>query len=311
MSDLRHAAEDYLSIRRSVGFKLARTEGLLRSFIDFAESEGATRISTELALRWATLPADASVGWWRSRLCVIRCFAHHLSAVDPSTEVPPLDLLARAPAGSARATPYLYPQSEVVALMDAANSTRFGFTATMCRTLIGLLAVTGMRVGETLRLDNDDVDWSRGVLIVRHSKFDRSREVPLHQSTVDALASYTRARDERYSPPRTASLFVSYSGGRLSYGGIRWHFDRLVRTAGLKSTSSNCRPRLHDFRHSFAVATLEDWYRQDADVQARLPLLPTFLGHVDPASTYWYLSGKPELLAAAAARLECRLGVLP
>jgi integrase len=311
MSELRCAAEEYLSIRRAVGFKLTRTEGLLRSFVSFAESEGATRVSAELALRWATLPSQASPDWWNSRLCVVRCFARHLSAFDPATEVPPLDLLPRVPPGNRRAVPYLYSPAEIVALMEAADSARFPLTAATCRTIIGLLAVTGMRVGEALGLDNNDVDWERGVLIVRQSKFERSREVPLHHSTVDALRAYTVVRDERFPWPRSPSFFVTWSGGRLSYRAMHEHFTRLVAQAGLAPRSPRCRPRMHDFRHGFACATLEDWYRAGVDVQPRLPLLSTYLGHVDPASTYWYLSGKPELLASAAERLERRLGVLP
>jgi integrase/recombinase XerD len=311
MSELCRAVDEYLTVRRSVGFKLVQAERLLRDFVAFAEAEGATRVTTDLAVRWATRPAQANSGWWASRLCVIRCFARHLSALDPATEVPPLDLLPRVPASSLRATPYLYTDSDVAALMAAAGSTRFEFTATTCRTIVGLLAVTGMRVGEVLRLDDDDVDWERGVLVVRQSKYERSREVPLHPTTLDALRVYVTARAQRFTSPRSPSLFVAWSGGRLSYGGIRWHFDRLIRRAGLKPKSPTCRPRLHDFRHRFACATLEDWYRTGVDVQARLPLLATYLGHVDPISTYWYLSAKPELLAAAADRLERRFGVLP
>ncbi len=306
MTGLRRAAEEYLAIRRAVGFKLARTEGLLLGFVAFAEAEGATSVSTELALRWATLPAQASPGWWNSRLSLVRCFARHLSAIDASTEVPPLDALPRASASTRRAEPYLYSPAETIALMDAAASARFAFTAATCRTVIGLLAVTGMRVSEALGLDNDDVVWERGVLVVRQAKFGRSREVPLHESTVDALHEYTAARDERFPSPRSQSFLVSWSGGRLSYGAMRGHFKRLVVVAGMVPRSPRCRPRLHDFRHSFASATLEDWYRAGVDVQPRLPLLSTYLGHVDPASTYWYLSAKPELLASAAERLQRR-----
>jgi len=311
MSGLRRAAEDYVSIRRAVGFKLARTEGLLLGFVSFAESQGATRVRPDLALRWATLPAQASPGWWSSRLSVVRCFARHLSALDPATEVPPLDVLPRLPSANKRATPYLYSPAEIVALMEAADSARFPLTAATCRTIIGLLAVTGMRVSEALGLDNDDLDWGRRVLTVRQSKFERSREVPLHESTIDALRAYVVVREDRFRQPRSRSFFVSLSGRRLSYGAIREHFGRLVATAGLGSKSPRCRPRLHDLRHSFASATLQDWYRAGIDVQPRLPLLSTYLGHVDPASTYWYLSAKPELLASAAQRLERRLEALP
>jgi len=311
MKDLRAAAGDYLVIRRAVGFRLERGEHLLFDFVNFMESQGAIRITSELALRWATLPSEATPGWWRSRLCVVRCFARYMSAVDSSTEVPPTDLLPRVSAGAARAVPYLYSASEVAALLAAARSMRSALTAATCETLVGLLAVTGIRVGEALRFNVDDLDWPRGVLTVWHTKFDRSREVPLHPTAIDALRAYTRVRDERFPQPRSPSFFVSRSGERLTYGGVKWHFERLVRAAGLQSRSARCRPRMHDFRHSFACATLEDWYRSGVDVQPRLPLLSTYLGHIDPASTYWYLSGKPELLALAATRLESSLGRLP
>ena len=311
MTNLRAAAVEYLTIRRAVGYKLERTDHLLFSFVGFLEAQGSARITSELALRWATLPSQASPGWWRSRLCVTRCFARHMSAIDASTEVPPAGLLPRINAGSSRATPYLYSATEVAALMAAARSIRSALVAATCETLIGLLAVTGMRVGEAVRLDRDDLDWDRGLLRVRDSKFDRSREVPLHQTTLDALQRYSRVRDDRFPQPRSPSFFVTRSGRRPSYGTVNWHFERLVRKAGLRPRSARCRPRLHDFRHGFACATLEDWYRSGVDVQPRLPLLSTYLGHIDPASTYWYLSGKPELLALAAERLEASLGVLP
>ena len=311
MSGLRRAAEDYVSLRRAVGFKLARAEGLLVGFVDFAESEGATHVTTELALRWATLPAEASVAWWRSRLSVVRGFARHLSALDPATEVPPLDVLPRVAASATRAMPYPYSPADVLALMEAAGSMRFDLTAATCRTIIGLLAVSGMRISEVLGLDNDDLDWDSGVLTVRASKFERSRRVPLHESTLDALRAHAMVRDERFPRPRSDAFFVSWRGGRLGYNAMREHFERMVAVAGLTPRSPRRRPRLHDFRHRFASATLEDWYRSGVDVQPRLPLLSAYLGHVDPASTYWYLSAKPEILASAASRLEARMGRLP
>lgn len=311
VTDLRAAAHEYLAIRRAVGFKLERAEPLLLGFVAFVESEGNGRITSELALRWATLPTDAAIGWWRGRLSVARCFARHMSAIDPGTEVPPTDLLPRVTAGSSRATPYQYSAADVAALSAAARSIRSTLAAATYPTLIGLLAVTGMRVSEALRLDRDDVDWNRGLLRVRDSKFDRSREVALHHTAVDALRAYARIRDERCPQANSPSLFVASSGRRLSYSTVNWHFQRLVRKAGLATGPGRCRPRLHDLRHSFACATLEDWYRAGIDVAARLPLLATYLGHIDPASTYWYLSAKPELLSLAAERLEASLGDLP
>jgi integrase/recombinase XerD len=273
-----------------VGFKLERAGRLLFAFVEYLDSQAATRITTQLAVRWATVPGQAATGWWKNRLCAARCFARHMSALDPATEVPPTDLLGRLDPGGGRAEPYLYSAGEVVAVMAAARSIRSPLTAATCETLIGLLATTGMRAGEALRLDIDDFEPARGVLVVRDSKFDRSREIPLHPSTRPALVDYTRVRGQHHPRPRSASFFLSRTGGRLSYRTLNWHFDRLVRKAGLQPRSANCRPRLHAFRHSFACATLEDWYRNGLDVQARLPLLSTYLGHIDPASTFWYYS---------------------
>jgi integrase len=184
MTDLHAAATRYLATRRAVGFKLTHVEPLLFDFVRFARSQHATRVTCELALRWATLPDGATPAWWKSRLCVVRCFARYLSAIDPATEVPPTDLLPHLVSGSNRAQPYLYSATQIADLLAAARSIRSALTAATCETLIGLLAVTGMRVGEALRLDRDDLNPGRGVLIVRDSKFDRSREVPLHDTTL-------------------------------------------------------------------------------------------------------------------------------
>jgi integrase/recombinase XerD len=170
-------------------------------------------------------------------------------------------------------------------------------------TLIGLLAVTGMRVGEAIALGRDDVDIERGLLTIHTTKFGKDRLVPLHASTIEALQRYARCRDARWPAGTAMTFFVSTVGTRLSYNRVRVVFARLADRAGLVARG-RCRPRLHDFRHRFAVETLLGWYRSGEDVAAHLPLLSTFLGHVKPASTYWYLSATPELLALAADRLE-------
>jgi integrase/recombinase XerD len=195
----------------------------------------------------------------------------------------------------------------VTALLAAARSIRSALTAATCETLIGLLAVTGMRVGEALRLDRDDLDRVRGVLIVRDSKFDRSREVALHESTLAALNRYARLRDVYHPTPRSWSLFISRTGARLSYRTMNWHFGRLVHKAELAPRSGRGRPRMQDLRHRFACLTVQQWYRDGVDVQPRLPVLSTYLGHINPASTYWYLSAQLDLLHAAATRLESSL----
>jgi integrase len=301
MIALRSALNDYLTMRRSLGYKLRRAEKLLVDFIGFVEASSSERVTIDLALEWATLPAQGAMDWWSGRLTVVRGFATYLHTLDPATEVPPTELL---PARSHRAVPYLYSDEDVVALMVAAQSLRFPLRVLTYQTMIALVAVTGMRIGEAIRLDTRDLDFDNGVLTVRLSKFGKSRELPLHASTLDALHAYLRRRDQLHPRPTAPSVFISTAGTRLLYCNVNWTFLRLVRHAGLRPRSAACRPRLHDLRHSFAVRTVMDAYRADADVAARLPLLSTYLGHVHPGNTYWYLSAAPELLALAGRRLE-------
>jgi integrase/recombinase XerD len=307
MSALRRSLDDYLSIRRGLGFKLAGEGRLLADFARFADQAGVHTLTVELALAWATLPPDGSPLWLARRLRAVRGFARYLQTLDQSTEIPPAELLpARASRG--RATPYLYSDADIVALMAAARRLAPPLRAATFETLIGLLAVTGLRIGEAMRLDRDDVDWVNRLLTVGDSKYGKSREVLLHQTTVDALRSYNERRDRLCSRPQAPSFFISTRGTRLVHSSIYPTFRTLLGQAGLAQRSSSRRPRVHDLRHSFAVSTLLGWYGDGGDVPARMPLLSTFLGHVDPAATYWYLSATPELLALAAMRLELAAG---
>jgi integrase len=302
MSPLSDALADYLSIRRALGYKLQRTGQLLTDFVDHAERAGAQHITLELALTWATRPGGADRrNWHAARLSAIRGFARYLATLDPATQIPPADVL---PGRSRRAVPYLYSDAEIAAMMAAANGIRPPLRAATYATLIGLLAATGMRIGETIALDRDDVDPNAGLLVVRDSKFGKSRELPLHPTTVDALVAYGRLRDRLCPAPASAAWFVSTAGTRLIYANAHLTFHRLTEKAGLTTRSQRCRPRPHDLRHTFAVTTLLNWYRDGGDVHARLPLLSTYLGHADPGQTYWYLSAAPELLTLAAQRLE-------
>lgn len=309
MSRLDPALADYLAMRRSLGFGLQRTAKLLAQFTAYLDAQAADTITVEAALAWATLPAGAGSRWHAMRLTVVRGFAAHLHALDPVHELIPAELL-RDPGG--RATPYLYSDAEIAALMRAtAETLQTPFGAATYTTLIGLLAVAGLRVGEAIRLDRDDLDPLAGTLTIRLTKFGKSRLVPLHPTTVAALSGYL-GRSDRPSPRiPTSAFFASSAGTRLRYCVMHRTFLRLVRRAGLEPRSAGCRPRLHDLRHSFAVRTVLDAYWADLDVGARLPLLSTYLGHVNPAATYWYLSAAPELLAAAGERLERHLGGRP
>ena len=305
MNPLRQALVDYLSVRRALGYKLERDEKLLAQFLTYLEDLGQQHLSTETALAWATLPTGAHRSWWSCRLSIIRGFAAHLQTIDPETELPPTDLLPWQPC---RATPYLYSEQEIAALLAVTATLRTAHRVATYRTLIDLLAVTGMRVGEAIALDRGDFDSTNGLLIVRNGKFGKSRELPLHPTTVDTVRRYLRRHDRPRSALSIATLFVSGVGTRLLYSSIQCTFRQLVSRAGLKPRSASCRPRLHDLRHSFAIFTLLDGYRDGSDTAARLPLLSTYLGHVDPAQTYWYLSATPELLALAGRRLERHLG---
>jgi integrase/recombinase XerD len=302
VSGLRAALAEYLQLRRAMGFTLERPASLLASFVAFAEAEGAARITAGLALAWATRPAGADPSWHAARLSAVRGFAQYLQALDPQTEVPPPGLLPGR--SSRRAEPYLYSAADIAALMSAAQAIRSPLRAATYQALIGLLAVTGARVGEAIRLDRGDLDWGEGRLTVRHGKFGKSRQLPLHPTTAQALAGYAQLRDRHSPRPASPAFFISLTGTRLIYKNVHYTFHRLVQAAGLQPRSARCRPRIHDLRHSFAVATLISWYQDGRDTQPRLPLLSTYLGHVDPADTYWYLQAAPELLTLAAARLE-------
>lgn len=307
MSALATALAEYLTIRRRLGFKLARHGQLLDDFVAYLDEQGAATVTTELAMAWARRPAGTDPSWWGARLSVVRVFARYLRTINPATEVPPADVL---PARSQRATPYLYSSSDVDALMTAARRLPSEHRALTFTTLIGLLAVTGMRVGEAIRLDLDDIDWSEGTLTIRASKFGKSREVVLHPTTVEAVRAHAERRQQLRPRPRTSSFFVSLAGTRLIYQNVHFTFHELVEEAGIRPRSARCRPRPHDLRHTFAVNTLLAWYRDGLDVRGRMHLLSTYLGHLDPADTYWYLSATPELLGLAGERLERSLGAL-
>jgi integrase len=260
-----------------------------------ADAEGVT---TELALMWAT-SVRAHPHRWRRRLGVVRGFARYLSTINPATEIPPEDLL---PATLPRVAPYLYSPAEIQALMASARGLSPRLRAATFETVIGLLAVSGLRPGEALGLDRADVDLADGTLHVRAAKQSKHREVPLHDSTTAALREYSRLRN-RYLPTSQA-FFVSPQGSRLTAGAFNATFAKLIREIGLEGKGERARPRAHDLRHSFAVRTLIGWYQAGEDINAKLPLLSTFLGHVDPASSYWYLQASPELLALARDRFE-------
>ena len=306
MSTLRISLYDYLQLRRSLGYKLERTGQVLADFVGYVESSGIEHIQTDIALSWALLAPNPDSQWRADRLGMVRNFARYLHAIDPRHEIPPTGLI---PKGRGRPAPHLYSQAEVRALMSASRKLRSPLQAATLEVVIGLLAVSGLRVGEVIRLNNNDVDFCGAILTVRFSKGGKSRVVPLQKSTVDALRSYVVVRDRWFPEARSESFFVSSIGRCLDSSSLGAVFRTVLSLAGLPTRTAQGKPRLRDFRHSFAVQTLLEWYMDEIEVASRLPILSTYLGHVSPTSTYWYLSASPELLAAAVQRLTRHMEV--
>jgi integrase len=303
MKKLRKALEEYLEIRRALGFKLREAAGLLRQFVAFADHEGSSFVSRKLALKWATQPPNALRSTWAERLGMVRRFAAYLSASDPRTEIPPQDLL---PYRYQRKPPYFYTGKEILTLISAAKrlGPPRGLRAHTYSTLFGLLAATGMRISEPIGLDRSDVDLHQGVLTIRQAKFGKSRLVPLHASTVRNLREYARLRDRLVPNPMSPNFFVSDHGTRLTDFTVRRWFVILSRQIGLRGVTDSHGPRLHDLRHGFVIKTLVKWYRSGVDVERRMPILTTYLGHGHVADTYWYISATPQLLRLATLRSE-------
>jgi integrase len=303
MSTLRQAVDEYLALRQAMGFKLHEESRLLPRFIDFLEDHGEAFITTDLAVRWATQCRAAQPAEWARRLRFVRVFARYRNATDSRTQIPPTGLL---PYRARRAEPYIYNDNEITRLLQAAGQlgSPMGLRAHTYVTALGLLAVTGMRISELVNLDNEDVDLAHGQLTVRDAKFGKSRWLPLHPTTQQALQQYVKRRDQHYPTPCSSGFFVSEQGTRLTSCRVRATFVQLSRQIGLRGPTDSHGPRLHDFRHRFAVQALLRWYQEGADVEQHLPELSTYLGHVKVSDTYWYLSATPELLQLALQRSE-------
>jgi integrase len=235
------------------------------------------------------------------RMMVVRGFARYLSGIDARTEVPPAGTI-RHPNRWRR--PFIYSDADVLAMIEQARVViPQPLRSATYQTLIGLLATTGLRVGEALRLNGDDLDRAEGLLRIRESKFGKSRLVPLHASTLDALERYDHTRQRLLPEPATESLFVSLRGTRVIYETV-WPAHRMLCERAGVGAGSTVTPRIHDHRHAFAVKTLLGWYQDGLDVPSRIGWLSTYLGHREPRYTYHYLSAAPDLLAHAARLLN-------
>jgi integrase len=306
MTTLRKAVDEYLTMRRRLGFQLREAGPALLDFVTFMEQHRASYITQPLALRWAQQPTTVQPPEWARRLSLVRMFARHRSATDPRTQIPADGLLPFRPK---RARPYLYTDDQINAMLRAALHlpARRTLRPWTYHCLFGLLAVSGMRIGEARNLELPDVDLKAAVLTIRGAQGGKSRLVPLHGSSRDILADYITRRERFFGGQGiSAYVFVSSRGNRLDIGDIHRTFYLLSRQIGLRGLADSRGPRLHDMRHRFAVNTLLQWYRSGEDAERRLPVLSTYLGHVHVADTFWYLSAWPELMREAMIRLERR-----
>lgn len=310
MTELRQALQSYLDVRRALGFDLTWPARCLPTFIAFLEQHEAPVVTTDLALRWAKQPLDGEPANWARRLGLVRRFAAWLHTVDARTEVPPQGLI---PHRYRRKPPYIYTDEEVVELVRAARKLHSskGLRGRTYSTILGLLAATGMRISEAVALDRDDFDRDDGTLTIRRTKFGKSRWIPLHISTRDALKEYADVRDRLVPTTTTPGFFVSERGCRITGWGVRYNFAQVSRTVGLRprdGTRHGHGPRIHDLRHRFAARTMIDWYRAGVDVEREMPKLSAYLGHVHINDTYWYIEAVPELLRLATERLAGQRG---
>jgi len=303
MSVLTRHVEEYLALRRSLGFKLEREGQLLGQFVTYLESAGAENLSSDLAIAWAKEPSAASPNHWAKRLGIVRRFAIYLQTIQETTEVPPSGVF---PTNRRRPTPYLFSERDIEAVLEGTRSLAPPLRAATHETLFGLLAVSGMRIGEAIGLARGDVDLDAGVITIRHAKFDRTRLVPLHESTTAALSTYAARRDRLCPRLRADVFFCSSVGTALCRSGVEKTFREITTALGLRTET--VRPRVHDLRHGFAVRTLVNWQRSEMSIDRHLATLSGYLGHVAPSDTYWYLSAIPELMELAASRLDERFG---
>ncbi|MFZ5785138.1 MAG: tyrosine-type recombinase/integrase [Acidobacteriota bacterium] len=307
MTSLANALAEYIALRRSLGFKLRQTARDLPRFVQFLEGRGATAITTELTLQWAQQDPAASSVTHADRLAMVRRFASWRSAADPRTEIPPAWLLPRR---YQRPAPYIYSCEEIARIVSAAVDlpSPTGLRGLTYSTVFGLLAVTGMRIGEVVALDRDDVDLQAGILNVREGKLGKHRFVPIHATTQEALADYVAKRNAILPRAKLPAFFLSERGRRVSAFSAGDNFVKVSRQIGLRPPAAGRRrgrgPRLHDLRHQFAVAVLINWYRAGADVDREIPKLATYLGHEGPEQVYWYLQAVPDLLELATLRFQ-------
>ena len=314
MNTFHQAVDEYLTMRRNLGFKMRDPGYLLPQFATFMEMHDAPFITQDLALSWAQQPANVQISTWAQRLSHVRVFARFRYSSDSRTQIPSAGILPFKPK---RTRPYLYTDDEICKLLELSLSLPQHYKT--CALLpwvyhcaLGLLSVTGLRLGEVTHLQLSDVDFDTALLTIRNAKYGKTRLIPLHTTSCQVLEDYINRRQQHFANQTVSDyLFVSSKGNRVDDAQVRRIFYKLSHQIGLRSNTDSRGPRLHDFRHRFATNTLLNWYRADKDPERLLPILSAYLGHVRVADTQWYLENSPELMREAMHRLEKRWEVLP
>lgn len=306
MTSLTVRLEHYLAMRRNLGYDLSFSERVLCRFTEFADAEGVDHVTVSLFLRWKERFGSANNNTWSTRLGMVRVFAAWLQGIDARTEVPPAGLISGK---LRRSRPHIYTDDQVAKIVTEAGRLRsaYGLRGWTCSTLFGLIAATGLRVSEAIGLDEQDVDLGEGVLTVRRGKNGKSRFVPMSTSAVDRLGAY-RAERNRILGAGRSTFFLLESGQRPTDCSARYNFAQVCQSIGLRDRQMFNKhgrgPRIHDLRHTFAVRTIMEWYRQGLDPDREMIKLSTYLGHAKPEHTYWYIEAVPELLQLACERAE-------
>jgi len=296
--------DDYLAMRRNLGFHVEMQRCLLYSFARFLDRIGYRGpIKVDLAARWALSPCPGDPARAERRLWAVRQFARHLVAFDPATEIPPAGLFCRI---KRRNRPHIYSDGEISALLQECRRLRpaDGLRPTTYVAFFSLLACSGLRLSEARHLRRRDTDLERGLLIIRDGKFGKSRLVPLHPTSAQGLARYAAQRNAVHCAPRSEFFFTTDRAPVLEHAAVEKTFSRMRDRLGWTTVGRTARPRIHDLRHTFAVRRLLLWYEQGADVNQKILALATYLGHAKVSDTYWYLSATPELMAVTARRFE-------
>lgn len=302
---LLKAVDDYIKERRQLGYVMARDGKLLYDFIQYAHKVGHKGpITIKLALQWVELPQKCKPGWLANRLCAIRGFANYIKLIDPKTEVPPAGIIRYR---RRRPTPYIYPEQEMTDIMKAAKRLTIengnGLQPHTYTTLFGLLACSGIRITEALKLSRDDIDFSSSMLTVIEGKFKKSRLIPLHPTVLEPLRSYIKKRDKKFPIPKTNFFFVNKYGNPLTQKSVDYTFRQIRSNLGWNKKGEP-RRRVYDIRHTFATRKLLEWYRNGDDIDQKIQYLSAYLGHVQATDTYWYLSAVPELMEIVSSRFE-------